>query len=131
MLLLRWWRGAGAFFRLSTAWLPNVLVPELGLGADESSHEVDAFRVIEHHKLHSVPPQPVFGAEESAIFTNDNFGNFVEQSRAGAHRAGRQSGVENALAVDAGRLAAGVTQGGHFRMQDGVGSLHALIAPPA
>jgi hypothetical protein len=71
------------------SWLNgNVFIPKFRPLRDELTYHLDAFVVLNDIQLHSLSPEPVFGAKERLIFTNDDLRNFVEQGGSTAHWTG-------------------------------------------
>ena len=50
--------------QLPVASLPEILVPPVGVVADEVGHHLDTFRVVEHDQLHTALTKEIFRAEE-------------------------------------------------------------------
>ena len=69
--------------------------------------------------------------EERPVLADDHPRDAVEENRAAAHRARRERRVDRALAVDAGRLAAGVLERVHLAVQDRAALLHAAVVAAA
>jgi uncharacterized protein (TIGR00730 family) len=111
--------------------LADILVPKFGPGADERLHEIEARRVVKDRHLDPAGAQQRLLAHEAAVLPDDHPRDPVKEDRAGTHRARRKSGVERAVAVNAGRLAAGVLQGVHFAVENGTALLDASIVAAA
>jgi len=99
--------------------------------ANESSHQLDARRILDHVDGDATRTKQVLLAEECLVLPDDDFRDAVQQNGAAAHGAWRQRRVEYARAIDAGRLASGVLQRIHLAVQDRAASLHAPVVAAA
>jgi len=106
---------------------PDVLVPQFRPGLDEIAHDSDALGVLHNLDLYALTADVILGTLESDIFPDDDVGDFVKKSRAAAHGAGRESGIKDALGVNAGGQAAGVFQAIHLGMVDDAAVLDPLV----
>src|SRR5712691_1998440 len=119
--------GAG-FFRKMLLF-SDVLVPQLGLLADEPRHQLDAARVVEVEHHDALADQQILVAGEIDRLADHHRRNLELDDGAGAHHARRQRGVDHRVAVAA--LAPGIAQAVHLAVRDRVGALDALIVPAA
>ena len=109
--------------------LPDVLIPERWILRDELPHHLDAFRVLHYFDLYPRRAERFFRAQERGVLADHNARNSVEQNRAGAHRAGRQCGVERAPPVNVGALPSGVFETIHFAVVNDAAALDPLVVP--
>src|SRR5512138_218836 len=86
----------------------DVLVPQRRMTGDEAAHQLDAACVLQHLDLDPARAQQGFFAGEAPVLADDHARDAVQQDRSAAHRARRQGRVQHRLAIDRGRLAAGV-----------------------
>src|SRR5262249_45933929 len=125
--------------RVSRPDVPDVLVPQLGPGADELGHEPDALRVVHDLDPDALVLEVLLGSLERLPFADADPRDAVQQDGAAAHAARAEGRVEDAAAVFAGREAApppalgqpGVLQAVHLGVQDDAFLLDALVVPPA
>src|SRR5262252_200814 len=68
--------------------LTNILVPQIGMIANELAHELNAGRVLHHDEIHAVLSEKIFGAHEVLILTHDYARDSVQQRGSGTHDAG-------------------------------------------
>ena len=68
--------------------LADVLVPQLGIFADEAGQEFDAGRVLKHGNLDPVGLEVLLISMEGPAFPDYHVGDAVEQDGARAHRTG-------------------------------------------
>src|SRR5438874_1710622 len=83
---------AHPFSRRSDA---DVLVPELGPGANELRHHTETLRVVEHVQGHAARAEVSFGALKRPVLTDDDPGDLVQEHRPAAHVAGGQGRIEH------------------------------------
>jgi hypothetical protein len=73
----------------SPEFLPSdIFVPQVWAVADEVRHQVDAFRIIQHHQFDPMLPEKIFRAHKVPALSDDDTRNAVEQCRPCAHDAG-------------------------------------------
>src|SRR5437763_1980232 len=71
-----------------------ILIPQLRVGPDELFHQADAFAVLHDFKSDAARAEKIFFAHKRPVLADDDAGDSIEQNRAGAHGAGRESGLE-------------------------------------
>ena len=104
---------------------PNILIPQIGVRADELGHHRNALGVIKHDDMDSALAEQIFGSEKVPILSDDHSGNAVEQRRARAHDAGTERADQGQLRPIA--PAAGVANASGFCVSRGISGLHAQI----
>ncbi len=109
----------------------DILVPEVRFVADKIAHHLDALFVVPDFDYGALGAHPLFGSEESGVFSGDDTGNLVKNGCARTHGAGGEGGVEGASAIDTGREAASIFNGIHFSVEDGAAALDSAIVPPS
>src|SRR4051795_9077043 len=88
--------------------LADVLVPQVGVRADELSHQLHARLIVSDDHLDAAGAQQVLGAHERAVLAYDHPRDAVEQHGARAHVTRGQRGVHRRGAIDARGQSAGV-----------------------
>ena len=73
--------------RDSRLLLPDVFVPQVGLGCDEVAHHLDAAGIVAHVDGDASGAEQVFSSDEGAVLSDDDAGDPVEEDGAGAHVA--------------------------------------------
>jgi len=111
-----------------TALGADVLVPQVGVGGDEVSHQVLAGGVVEHGDLDAGGGEPVVLAGERAGLADDEARDAELPDQAAAVPARRQRGHHGRAAV-AG-LPAGGAEGGGLRVHRRVAVLDPPVVPP-
>jgi hypothetical protein len=106
-------------------------VPEFRVGLNEVRHQLDASRILQNFDFDAARAQVILGSQESFVLTGNHARDFIEHDRAAAHGAGRESRIERAVAIYAGREAAGVAQAIHLAVIDGAAGLHASVVAAA
>src|SRR5207248_1416606 len=103
----------------------DIFIPQLGMLADECLHHLDTFGIIDHSALHAMARKKVLGAEEGLVLSDNDAGNFVEQSGSGAHDAWAQGADQSeAMPVSA---APSIADADDFCVGSGIAGLHAKI----
>ena len=105
----------------------DVLVPKLGMVADEGGHEIDALLILDHLDRDALGSEVVFSAEKRSVLADNNMRDFVEHDCAAAHGTGRERRIQSAVAIHRGRKAARVAKAVHLAVIDGAAGLDPAI----
>src|SRR5437870_7860488 len=111
----------------SIVTISDVLRPERRVRSNELCHQLLAPRILKNLDDHAARSQELLLAEEGPVLADDDPRDAIEENRASAHGAGRQRGVDRALAIDLRRSAAGVLEGVHLAVQHDASALHAPV----
>lgn len=101
------------------------------MAALELGHQLLGLGKVQSNDLDSAAAEQLLFALERLVFQQHYARNLVEQDCACAHGARRQGREHGRALVDLGRLAAGIGQGIHLAVQDGVALLYAPVVPSA
>jgi hypothetical protein len=108
--------------------LPNILIPQICMFADEIAHHANAFRVVQHNHGRAMLPEEILSAFKISIFTNNDARDPKQQSRASAHDAGTERAHQRQLRPVA--AAASVAQAYSLRMGRRVAALNPQVVSP-
>src|SRR4051812_28074775 len=97
------------------------------MGFDEVFHHLDAGLVLQDFQFNAFGVDVFFRAFEGDILADDDTRDFIEQRGATAHRAGRESGVQNTAAINRGFATAGIFEAVHFSVMNDAALLDALV----
>src|SRR5262249_22905270 len=110
---------------LRVSSLANILVPQVGMIANELAHECNAGRVFDHHEIHAMLPEKIFCAHEVLILTHDDARDSVQQRGSGAHDAGAKRTHQGQLGPVA--AAASIADADDLGVGRWIASLHPKI----
>lgn len=116
---------------MNTRLLPDVLVPQGGLGRDESCHEVDTTLIVDHDHLDPTLTKKVLGSHERPVLTDHNLGYAEEEDGSGAHVTRGEGRVYHGASVLGGAETARVVEGVHLGVKDGRPLLDPSVVTPA
>jgi len=105
--------------------LPNILIPQVRVSADEFAHQADTLCVVEDDDTGAVLPEEVFRTLKVTVLPNDDAGNTKEQCRAGTHDAGTQRADQGQFSPIA--PAARVAQTHRFGVRGRIATLHSQV----
>lgn len=118
-------RRSGRVFPPGRKLSANILVPQIGMLADEVGHYLNAFGVIENYELHTTLAEEVFRAHKIAMFPDDYAWNAIEYRRSRAHNARTERADQGQFVPVA--AASGVADANRFGMRRGIAGLDAQI----
>ena len=119
--------GLFSFLKLLEKSDPDVFVPKCRSCDDEIFHQLDALRVVQDFHGRALGAHIAFRSLEIHVFTNDDAGNFIEQSRSAAHGAGGKRGIQGALLINGSFKPSRIFQAIHFGVMNDAAALHSLV----
>src|SRR4026209_1471267 len=99
--------------------------------SNESSHHLNAPRILHDVDRHSALTQQRFLAEKRDVLTNHDTWDSIKQDCAGTHGARRQGRVQDGSSVHRGWKAPGVLESVHFPVENRASLLHAAVVAAA